>query len=252
MLRAILAILLWAFLLIVVGIPVLLAGLVYPSRTVGAFGTRVWAKAMLWVCGVRLSVCGADAVTDGTPRFFIGNHQSALDIPIVLAALHGDVRFMAKKSLFFIPIFGWIIARYGYVAIDRSSARVTVADINRALERARRNPVSFAVFPEGTRSRDGRLGSFRMGTVKICQRWGFPVVPFSIRGAIDVAHRDRMFAVRPGSVRLTFGQPIPAEEAAQMSPVELHDRIRAVILSHLNDRGREAELAEPALARSSV
>jgi 1-acyl-sn-glycerol-3-phosphate acyltransferase len=248
MVRAIAAIIVWTVLLFLVGLPALLIGLIHPFRPVMAFATLFWARVMLWVCGVRLRVEGLEHIADGRPRFFVGNHQSALDIPILLAALKGDVRFLAKKSLFYIPIFGWVIARYGYIAVDRRNARAALETINQAMQRFRSNPISFAVFPEGTRSRDGRLGNFRMGTMKICQRWGLPVAPFTIDGAIHVSHRDRTLYVRPGHVRICFGEPIPAEEVAKISAEELHDRIRNVIEAELGRPSRAAVARPRALA----
>jgi 1-acyl-sn-glycerol-3-phosphate acyltransferase len=219
--------------LIVVGIPVLVLGLAYPSRRIMAWAANLWARAMLLACGVRLVIEGAEAVSDGQPRFYLGNHQSALDIPVIICALRGDVRFMAKNSLFAIPIFGWILSRYGYVPVDRGHARRSHASLTRMVERLRARPISFAVFPEGTRSRDGRLQPFRKGTMKICRRSGLPVVPFSIDGTVSVHHRDEFLRARPGVVRLIFGRPIPSEEVAAMSDAELLERVRGVISAQL-------------------
>ncbi|MGB2986736.1 MAG: lysophospholipid acyltransferase family protein [Phycisphaerae bacterium] len=232
MIRAWLAIAVWGLMLIVPGIPVLLAGFVYPSRRLIAWSSSLWARVMLAICGVRLTVEGQEHLRDGKPKFFMGNHQSALDIPIVVLALKGDVRFMAKNTLFRSPVFGWILGRYGYVPVDRSHARVTLESLNRALDRLRRRPISLAVFPEGTRSADGRLLPFRKGTMKICRRAGLPAVPFSIDGSYVVNPRSWLRAY-PGPVRLTFGEPIPAGEVAAMSTIELHDRVRQTIARQL-------------------
>jgi 1-acyl-sn-glycerol-3-phosphate acyltransferase len=228
MLRAWLAIAVWALLCVVVGIPLYLAGWVYPSRRLLAAAGRLWARMMLWISGVRLTMEGRERISNGRPHFFVGNHQSDLDIPILVLALKGDVRFLAKHTLFRIPIFGWVMRRYGFVAIDRRNARRAKEALERMLAQLRRNPISFAVFPEGTRSRNRQLLPFRKGTMKVVRRSGLPVVPFSIDGAVDVHHRDELRA-RPGPIRLTFGDPIPAEEVARMSPTELHDRVRRVI-----------------------
>lgn len=247
MVRALVTAAVMVFGVATVGVAALVVGLVHPWRRVFAWAALVWGRSILFCAGVRLTVEGAERVADGVPRFFMANHQSALDIPILFAALKGDVRFMAKEMLFRIPIFGWTIRRYGFVPIHRSRARATLGRLDVMLERLERNPVSFAVFPEGTRSRDGKLQPFRRGTIKIGQRCGLPLVPVTIEGAIDVLHRDR-FRVRPGPVRVVFGEPIPAKEASAMSPAALQDRIVGTIAVELGQTRRDAAADGPVCA----
>lgn len=232
MIRALLTVLVASLVVIVIGPPLLLLGLIYPSRWAIARGSEFWARAILWAAGVRLTIEGTEHIAAESPKFFMGNHQSALDIPILIAALRGDVRFMGKDTLFRIPLFGWVILRYGYTPVHRSRPRVTLQTLNRMLARIRERPISLAVFPEGTRTRDGRLLPFRKGTMKIGRRAGLPIVPFSIDGSMAVNSRDKFRAV-PGRVRLTFSEPIPAEEIAAMSPTELHDRVHEAVLRGL-------------------
>jgi 1-acyl-sn-glycerol-3-phosphate acyltransferase len=233
MFRALSALVVWILVVIILATPLFFAGLVYPSRRFMAWVARVWARLMLAISGVRLTIEGTERLIPGQSYFFVGNHQSALDIPIIIYALRGDVRFLAKESLFHIPIFGWVLARYGFVPIDRSDARKSRLRLQSMVQRVRRSPISFAVFPEGTRSRDGRLLAFRKGALKICIRSGMPVVPFSIDGALYVHHRDDFFRAKPGPVRLVFGNPISSEEGALRSPTELHDHVRTVIAGQL-------------------
>jgi 1-acyl-sn-glycerol-3-phosphate acyltransferase len=214
------------------GVPLFAFGLLHRSRVAMASVAAFWARWTLAICGVRLTIEGAGRVPADQAGFYVGNHQSALDIPIVIAALSGDVRFMAKNTLFRFPIFGWVLWMYGFVPIHRARARITLDSLTRMYERVRRDPISLVVFPEGTRSRDGRLLPFRRGTMKICRRVGLPVVPFTIDGSHLVTPRERIRAY-PGPVRLMFGKPIPADEVAGMSNEELHDRVRQAIADML-------------------
>lgn len=238
MLRAIITALAMSLVVLVLGTTALLIGLIYPSKRVIAVSSVIWSRIILFLSGVRLTIEGKERVADGVPRFYMGNHQSALDIPILLEALDGQVRFMAKDTLFHIPIFGWVLLRYGYAPIDRSSPRVTLRTLDRMLERLSRSPISLAVFPEGTRSPDGKLLAFRRGTMKVGQRSGLPIVPFTIDGSLAVYNRQH-FAAHPGPVKLIFAEPIPAEEVAAMSTTELHDRVKAVVARQL---GQNEEL----------
>lgn len=231
-LRATITAAVMAVLVVLFGIPLLLLGLFKPWNVAADWSAFLWSKAILFCAGVRLRVHGAEHVVATEPRFYMGNHQSALDIPILIAALRGRVRFMAKDTLFQIPIFGWVIGRYGYAPIDRSNARRTLRSLEKLLTGLRREPISLAVFPEGTRSCDRSLLPFRRGTMKIAQRSGLSVVPFSIDGSIDVHHRDH-FRARPGTVRLVFFPPIPAEQVASMSTTELRDKLVATIAGEL-------------------
>jgi len=214
--------------------------LVRPARWAAIHSSHVWSRCVLWAAGVRLTIEGAEGIASPGARYFIGNHQSALDIPVIVTALRGDVLFMAKDSLFRVPVFGWLLGKYGYIPIYRTNPRKTRAILDRMVDRLRTTPFALAVFPEGTRSRDGRLLPFRKGAVKIGQRAGLEVVPFSIDGTMAVGHPDRFRAV-PGPVRLTFHRPIPAEEVKAISTEELHNRVREAVLQGLGQApGRRA------------
>lgn len=241
MLRALYASSVTAVITIVLGLPIYLMGLIYPFRVVVAWGAAIWAKVILLSCGVKLEIEGAEHLAAGKPRYYMGNHQSALDIPIIILALKGEVRFMAKSTLFRIPLFGWVLRRYGHVSIDRERPRKALANLDAMLTRVKRAPISLAVFPEGTRSLDGRMLPFRQGTMKICQRAGLDVVPFTIDGSIDV-HRKHQFRVTPGKVRLRFLPPIPVDEVAAMTPAALRDRMVRIVAEDLGVSGEDREM----------
>ncbi|MBU0719695.1 MAG: 1-acyl-sn-glycerol-3-phosphate acyltransferase, partial [Planctomycetes bacterium] len=187
-----------------------------------------WGRAILAAAGVRLTIEGSEYAMRDPSGFFLGNHQSALDIPVMFVALRGRVRFLAKESLFRIPVLGWVLSSYGHIPIDRSHARVALSAIERIMSRPGCQAPSIVVFPEGTRSVDGQLLPFRRGVMKICQRAGAGVVPFSIAGTAAI-HRRGRFCIRSGPVRLTFAEPIVAAEVVAMTSTELHDRVRAAI-----------------------
>jgi 1-acyl-sn-glycerol-3-phosphate acyltransferase len=108
------------------------------------------------------------------------------------------------------------------------------------IERTKRRPVSLAMFPEGTRSVDGHLLPFRKGAMKICKRAGLAVVPFAISGSVQI-HRRGSLRICSGPVRISFAEPITANEVAAMSTTELHDRILRAVQDGLD--GREVHSA---------
>jgi len=221
---------------IVVGTPLLLIGLIYPAPRLVNWASWFWAWSVLRTIGVQLRVEGLSPTIADTPCFFVGNHQSALDIPLLIVALGGNVRFLAKDTLFRIPIFGWVLSRYGYVPITRRSPRSTAAILEEMIVRLRRRPISMVVFPEGTRSVDGELLPFHRGTMKICARTELPVVPFSIDGS-RALHRQGTLRSCPGEVRLRFAKSISAKEVAAMSSEELMHRVREAIEAGLSPIG---------------
>ncbi len=225
-----------------------LLGLFFRSRRVMAWVARNWSRSMLIPAGAKLTFEGRERLDPAQSYFLVGNHQSALDIPIMMTAFAGDVRFMAKNSLFRIPILGRIMHQYGYVPIDRTSARTTLRAVQAALARMKDDPISFAVFPEGTRTTDGRLLPFRKGAMKIALLSGMPIVPFTIDGAWRVNNRSR-FAIEPGPIRVVFHEPIPVEKLATMDSTQLHDQIADTIARELGqavdpERTGDAMLAE--------
>lgn len=242
MIRATITAILMSLVVVLLGGSALLIGLIYPSRHLVAFVSWIWAWTILRTAGVQLTIEGARHLAAG-PGFFVANHQSALDIPILIYALRGNVRFLAKNTLFHIPVFGWALARYGFVPVYRNDARRTLRTVNRMLTRLKKSPVSFAVFPESTRSRDGRTLPFRRGAMKICQRSGLTIVPVAIDGSICVHHRDRFHAT-PGPVRLIFCEPISASDAQAMSSSELTERVTQMIAPQLKRMysGRPAKI----------
>ena len=197
---------------------------------------------------------GLNNIPSDGPRLFVGNHQSGLDIPILIAALHGDVSFMAKDSLFRIPVFGWAMSRYGFVSVVRSNARQTLRNFETVVKRSKGRALSLLVFPEATRSRDGQMLPFRRGAFRIGKRLGGPIIPFAIEGSIYVNHPDHI-STRPGPVRLTFLPPIPASDVASLSTAELSQRARGCIAEVLEASTTVGELANgllPEMNLSSV
>ena len=241
-LRGIMVMLSTAFGVLVFGGTGYLCGFFGRSRRVMAWVARNWSRSALLFTGARITVEGRERLEAGRAYFLVGNHQSALDIPIVMLAMHGDVRFTAKESLFKTPIFGQVMRHYGYVPIDRSNARKALRALEAAVERMQDDPISFAVFPEGTRSTDGRLLPFRKGALKIAKLSGMPVVPFAIDGAWRVNNRMRK-DIRPGPIRLVLHEPIPVEQLACMDSSQLHDRIVGMITDTLGESPAEASTA---------
>ena len=167
---------------------------------------RVWAHVYLRIAGVKVSVTGVDRVTT-PPYIFMCNHQSALDIHVLLAHLPFSFKFIAKRSLFLIPFFGWAIKRAGYVSLDRENPRKALKAMDEAAQRIQ-DGTNILVFPEGTRSVDGKLLPFKKGVFSLALKARVPIVPVGICGTSLLQPEGYQVPVQGGLVSIHLGQPI--------------------------------------------
>ncbi|MBN2718426.1 MAG: 1-acyl-sn-glycerol-3-phosphate acyltransferase [Deltaproteobacteria bacterium] len=167
---------------------------------------NLWGKVVLGIGGIRLVVRGGEHLDAKQPYVICSNHASQMDIPAIFGGLRIPVRFMAKKSLFFIPIFGWSMWLARFIPVDRASSRKARASIENAAKKVKNGP-SVLVFPEGTRSPDGQIKSFKSGAFVLAEKAGVPVLPVAIRGSYNVLPKD---SLRPqkGVIEFIVGTPI--------------------------------------------
>jgi 1-acyl-sn-glycerol-3-phosphate acyltransferase len=168
---------------------------------------RLWSRVILGVPGVKLEVKMHGPLEPGRPYVFMPNHASMVDIWVVFVAIPARFRFIAKKQLASIPLFGWAMAAGRFIFIDRqnaASARRTVQEAARRI----RSGQSVVIFPEGTRTRDGRLGAFKKGGFHLAMDSGAAIVPVAIKGSREVMPRGAAL-IRAGTVMLEVGDPIP-------------------------------------------
>lgn len=157
-----------------------------------------------------------------TGLLIASNHESFFDPVLVGMGLGRPISYLARRSLFGVPLFGWLLRAVGAHPISRgavdSRALKSVLKLLRAGE-------GLLMFPEGTRTRDGRLGPFRTGVAAIAVRTGVPVLPAAVAGAFECWPRTRKLP-RAGRAAVAYGRPI---EPAGMSPEELTARLRAEV-----------------------
>ena len=180
------------------------------SGRMPTWGITVWSRGILLISGVRVEVIRKGELKPDQPYVFFINHQSALDIPILFQACRGhqQIRFMAKESLFKIPFIGWGMSLTGFIPIRRENARHSAEQVQGLKQSKKSFGYSYIVFPEGTRSPDGRLQAFKKGSIGMAQRLGLPLAPVTIVDACR-ANPKGTYRVRTGTVRVVFHEPIP-------------------------------------------
>lgn len=175
---------------------------------------RVWWWTVLCVVRVagaalwRLRTAGQSLVPSRGGVILAANHQSYLDPPFVAACLPRETSFMARRSLFEIPLLGPIIVACNAFPIERNTG--DVRGVKNAIDRLRSGS-ALLLFPEGTRSRDGRIGPLKGGLRMIAERAGVPVVPVLVEGAYRVWPKGRPLPRPGGRVWIRFGEPLSTE-----------------------------------------
>ena len=169
---------------------------------------RTWARRILRAAGVEVVVEGAEHIDADAPRILVANHQSWFDVFALTAYLPGDYRFVAKKELEGIPIFGPAWQACGHISIDRGDLQKAIGALEKAAEVVRRERPTLIMFPEGTRSSTGEIGPFKKGAFVLALQLDAPLLPTAILGTREVMAKGD-WRIRPGRVRIRIGAPIP-------------------------------------------
>jgi 1-acyl-sn-glycerol-3-phosphate acyltransferase len=230
MIRALFATSFTFLFILVFGLPLLIY-----ARLVGnadlVYRVGVWGcKFALWLAGVRLEVHGREKIPTGRAVVYMPNHQSNCDPPAVIAIV-APVVGLVKKEFFRIPVLGRAMLQVGFIPVDRKSRAHAVQAIEAAVKSLAAGR-SFMVFPEGTRSRDGRLQPLKKGAFVMAIQAQVPIVPISVSGSSRIMQKGR-FAIRPGVVRMTIHDAIPTQGCSIADRPEIMERTRRAILSAL-------------------
>lgn len=185
---------------------------------------RLWGKINLAAAGIEVRVRGLHRLSS-PPYVFMCNHQSALDIHALLAELPLSFKWIAKRQLFSIPIFGWAIKKAGYISIDRENAREALKAIEKAAVRIREG-MNIIIFPEGTRSADGNLLPFKKGGFTLAFRAAVPVVPIGIYGSSALQPKGSFVPLKKGVIYIEVGEPIVLEGMEKSRKTQVMDDVR--------------------------
>lgn len=190
---------------------------------------KYWGRIMCYLAFVRVEVRGRENYDKNKSYIFIANHQSAYDIFVVYGWLINKFKWIMKSSLRKIPFVGLACHKAGHIFVDRSNPRQAKRSIEDA-EKKLQNGSSIVVFPEGSRSKTGKLGAFKRGAFKIAQDLHLPIVPISIKGAFDVMSPSDYFP-KPGRIVLTFHPEIPTDNLCDANLNEFMEHCRSVVAS---------------------
>lgn len=184
---------------------VLMSFLFLPMKIL-AYLVRLYSFLTFKIYGIKFEVHGEENIDPGKSYIYVSNHSSLLDIPSVTLSLPSNVKFIAKKELFKIPLFGFAIKRLGQIPIDRKNRRKAIQSLEVAKERLHRG-FSIWMAPEGTRNIDGDLSNFKKGAFVTARQAGVDIVPVSLCGTWNVLPK-KATKIRPGKIDVYIHKPI--------------------------------------------
>ncbi|HEY1204828.1 MAG: lysophospholipid acyltransferase family protein [Bryobacteraceae bacterium] len=177
---------------------------------------RAWARILLGIAGARIRVEGGERIASGSSYVIVANHLSFMDIPVILAHIPVEIRFLAKRSLFKSPFIGPHLRRAGHLPVEREDVRASLKSMAEAAQIIRNRGISVLIFPEGGRSPDG-MREFREGAAYIAIKAGVSAVPVALDGTRQILPMGSIH-MKPGEVVLRIGDPIPVDG------LKIHDR----------------------------
>ncbi len=229
--RTILLALIYVVLIIILSLVLLIA---WPLGLRGPlFSIAKWAIALAPpILGIKVEVPGRESVDKRKPYIFMANHLSFLDGPLLFLLIPQPIRVILKKEIFRIPVIGQGMRFVGFVPVDRKGVRGGKKSIDLASRLMRDKGYSYLIFPEGTRSRDGRTQVFKRGGFFLALESGAPIVPVTIKGTYELMPCGTIFPGR-GRVEVRFHPAVPAQGYDQSNLGRLMDKVRADIESGL-------------------
>jgi len=189
---------------------------------------RIWAKCILALSNIKVSVKGLSNLKPGRSYIYMANHMSNFDIPVLQAYLPVQFRWLAKAELYRIPLFGYAMKRAGYISIDRSDRKSAIESLKNAVN-VIRDGVSIVIFPEGTRSNTNNIQPFKKGGFFLAVDSGVPIIPVIIHGTGRIMPKKKML-IKPGHVTLEIKKPINSSDYTRKTKDGLIEKVRNVIL----------------------
>ena len=189
-----------------------------------------WARYTVHkALNMNVTIIGKENIPN-VPCCYMGNHTSILDVPLLIDSVGKCMGFVAKKEMLKAPVLGYWLKKYKCVPLDRENAREAIKVIREGAENIK-NGYSMAIFPEGTRSKDGIIREFKKGSLKLATMAKAPIVPVTIDGAYRAYEIDGKF--KPIDITVTFGEPIYTDSLSREEEKELMGKVREIVAKNL-------------------
>ena len=219
---------------ILCALTVIIMAPIFGDRFWGQWPPRIWGRIICRVLLLPVKVEGREKLSNDRSYIFVANHQSFFDVFLMLGFLGHEFRWMMKKELARIPLVGFACKCAGFIYVNRTSSK-DIASSMRQADKILREQKSLAIFAEGTRTRDGRVGMFKRGAFKLAQELGMPIVPISLNGCYEVMPKGR-YCVRRYPVRMVIHDVIESQSDQPKDLQQLMEETRNAILSGLDEQ----------------
>lgn len=180
---------------------------------------KIWSPIVFWLSRVKTTVQGLENVDATKYQVYVCNHESQMDIPAIVRLAPVPLYFILKKEIKKVPFLGWYAAAMGMVFVDRKNKSQSKQSLKNAAELIK-NGKNVIVFPEGTRSPDGKIKRFKKGAFVIAKESNISIVPMAIKGSREVLPKGSI-QIKKGHIRLKIGTPISSEVVAKTSLQDL-------------------------------
>ena len=192
---------------------------------------RLWGRMLCKLVGAEVKVEGLEKISPDQTYIFVGNHSSQFDIFSFQGYYPYDFRWIAKKELFNIPLFGKTMKKVGYISIDRSKGRQAMKSLDKAAKQIASGN-SVLIFPEGTRTPNGKLQDFKTGAILLAIKSGVQVVPIGFNGTYSILPRKKVLA-NSGKIIIRIGNPMPTDHYTskdkQALALSLHGAVQELL-----------------------
>ncbi len=195
---------------------------------------RILCRNILRLAGVGFEVRRAPGFDPRRTSFFIVNHVNLFDPFVLYSAIPQFVRGLELESHFKIPVYGWMMKRFGNVPVPEESRPSDLKRMWRLTRAALDSGTSLAVFPEGSRTPDGRVGPFKDGVFRMAQQFGYPIVPVSIVGSFEFNRKDS-WMLRPSKIVVHLHDTIETTGLRKDEVEALRERVRGIISRPVNE-----------------
>lgn len=207
---------------LITALVVILMAPIFGNRFWGYHPPKWWSRFTCWLALCRVRTRGHEHLDSRQSYIFVANHQGAFDIFLVYGFLNHAIIWMQKKSLREIPFVGFASEKAGHVFVDNSNTTARATSIEKAKERINHG-MSMVIFPEGARTKSGKMGRFKRGAFHIAHDMKLPVVPLTINGPYDILKRNTL-QLKPGKkMELVIHPPVRTDNLTQAELFELMD-----------------------------
>ena len=192
---------------------------------------RKWARSLVRLSGTKVKVVGEENIPTTQSVLFVSNHQGNFDIPLLLGFIDKPKGFIAKIETSKLPIIKTWMELMKCIFMDRNDIRQSVKSINQGIKYLK-DGYSLVIFPEGTRSTDGKLGEFKPGGFKLSTKSGVPIVPITIKGSNNIMKKGS-FIISPANVEIIIAPVVAIENTDIKDTTEISELVKNIIKENL-------------------